>query len=88
MRLTYPVTDIFDPIRDGQALILDGQTLAHIEVLQNSSGTDEGTLFKLLCRCATPFGMSTMLVTLANFELMSLPSRQEIVQDMGLPAFA
>lgn len=37
-------------------LVLDGQTLAHIEVLQNSLGTDEGTLFKLLCRCRTPFG--------------------------------
>ena len=48
--------DIFDPIRDGQSLILDGQTLAHIEILQNSDGTDEGTLFKLLCRCSTPFG--------------------------------
>lgn len=49
-------TDIFDPIRDGKSLVLDGQTLAHIEILQNSLGTDEGTLFRLMCRCNTPFG--------------------------------
>lgn len=48
--------NIFDPIRNGQALVVDGQTLAHVEVLQNSEGTDEGTVFKLLCRCETSFG--------------------------------
>lgn len=26
---------VYDPMRDGQRLVLDGQTLAHIEVLQN-----------------------------------------------------
>lgn len=36
--------------------MLDGQTLAHIEVLQNSQGGIEGTLFQLLSRCVTPFG--------------------------------
>lgn len=56
LRLILPSSDIFDPIRDGQSLVLDGQTLAHIEILQNSLGTDDGTLFKLLCRCSTPFG--------------------------------
>ena len=48
--------NIYDPLSQGQALILDGQTLAHIEVLQNSQGGQEGTLFQLLSRCVTPFG--------------------------------
>lgn len=54
--------NIFDPIRNGQSLVLDGQTLAHIEVLRNSLGTDEGTLFSLLCRCNTAFGKRLFLI--------------------------
>ncbi|GAA5943171.1 uncharacterized protein JCM15063_005224 [Sporobolomyces koalae] len=48
--------NIYDPLSRGEALVLDGQTLAHIEVLQNSQGGIEGTLFELLSRCVTPFG--------------------------------
>lgn len=48
--------NIYDPLSKGKALVLDGQTLAHIEVLQNSQGGNEGTLFQLLSRCITPFG--------------------------------
>lgn len=48
--------NIYDPLSQGKALVLDGQTLAHIEVLQNSQGGIEGTLFQLLSRCVTPFG--------------------------------
>ncbi|GAA5966543.1 hypothetical protein JCM3765_000953 [Sporobolomyces pararoseus] len=48
--------NIYDPLSRGKALVLDGQTLAHIEVLQNSQGGTEGTLFQLLSRCITPFG--------------------------------
>ncbi|KAI0764567.1 DNA mismatch repair protein Msh6 [Trametes elegans] len=46
--------NVYDPMKRGQGLVLDGQTLAHIEVLQNSEGTEEGTLLKLLGRCITP----------------------------------
>ena len=48
--------NIYDPMRRGQGLVLVGQPLAHIEVLQNSEGTEEGTLLKLLSRCVTPSG--------------------------------
>ncbi|KAG8933876.1 DNA mismatch repair protein msh6 [Tulasnella sp. 419] len=48
--------NVYDPMREGQGLLLDGQTLSHIEVLQNSEGTEDGTLLKLLNRCVTPFG--------------------------------
>lgn len=48
--------NIYDPMKKGQGLVLDGQSLAHIEVLLNSEGTEEGSLLQLLSRCATPFG--------------------------------
>jgi hypothetical protein len=49
--------NIYDPLsRSSGTLALDGQTLAHIEVLQNSLGGTEGTLLQLLSRCVTPFG--------------------------------
>ena len=50
--------NIYDPMKKGQGLVLDGQTLAHIEVLLNNEGTEEGSLLQLLGRCITPFGMS------------------------------
>jgi DNA mismatch repair protein MSH6 len=48
--------NIYDPMKRGQGLVLDGQSLAHVEVLLNSEGTDEGSLLQLLSRCVTPFG--------------------------------
>ena len=54
--------NIYDPLSQGKALILDGQTLAHIEVLQNSQGGIEGTLLQLLSRCGTPFGACSCLL--------------------------
>ncbi|WRT63564.1 uncharacterized protein IL334_000469 [Kwoniella shivajii] len=48
--------NVYDPIREGKCLILDGQTLAHMEVLVNGEGGLEGTLLDLLQRCITPFG--------------------------------
>ncbi|KAJ6606598.1 muts domain V-domain-containing protein [Mycena vulgaris] len=48
--------NVYDPMKRGQGLILDGQTLAHIEVLLNNEGTEEGSLLKLLSRAVTPFG--------------------------------
>lgn len=48
--------NIYDPIKNGKSLVLDGQTLAHMEVLMNNEGGEEGTLLSLLQRCLTPFG--------------------------------
>jgi hypothetical protein len=48
--------NIYDPMKKGEGLVLDGQTLAHLEILLNNEGTDEGSLLKLLGRCITPFG--------------------------------
>ena len=38
------------------SLVIDGQTLCNLEILENSSGTTEGTLLKHLDRCCTAFG--------------------------------
>ena len=54
--LTMKNFNVYDPMKRGQGLVLDGQSLAHVEVLLNSEGTDEGSLLQLLSRCATPFG--------------------------------
>ncbi|KAJ3053991.1 DNA mismatch repair protein msh6 [Rhizophlyctis rosea] len=48
---------LYDPVRHTGTLILDGQTLKNLEMFENTTdGTEEGTLFKLLCRCDTAFG--------------------------------
>jgi DNA mismatch repair protein MSH6 len=58
--------NVYDPMKRGQGLVLDGQSLAHIEVLLNSEGTEEGSLLQLLSRCVTPFGLFTCLSRLHN----------------------
>ncbi|KAG0167716.1 DNA mismatch repair protein msh6 [Apophysomyces sp. BC1034] len=47
----------YDPIRNTTSLVLDGQTLANLEIFENSyDGSVEGTVFKLLGNSITPFG--------------------------------
>ncbi|KAJ7591055.1 DNA mismatch repair protein Msh6 [Mycena floridula] len=48
--------NIYNPMKKDEALLLDGQSLAHLELLLNNEGTEEGTLLKLLGRCITPSG--------------------------------
>jgi DNA mismatch repair protein MSH6 len=48
--------DVFDPLRQDACLVLDAQSLTHLNVLSNEQGDDEGTLHRLLNRCITPFG--------------------------------
>ena len=62
--------NVYDPMKKGQGLVLDGQSLAHIEVLLNSEGTEEGSLLRLLGRCVTPFGRFCCLLVLQESELL------------------
>ncbi|RCI13534.1 hypothetical protein L249_5545 [Ophiocordyceps polyrhachis-furcata BCC 54312] len=49
--------ETYSPIQSRGTLVLDGQTLANLEILANSAnGGTEGTLHGLLNRCVTPFG--------------------------------
>ncbi|KAH9917640.1 DNA mismatch repair protein Msh6 [Epithele typhae] len=80
--------NIYDPMKRGQGLVLDGQTLAHIEVLQNSECTEEGTLFKLLGRCITPAGKRLFRIWLCMpLHLLDHPTFEAEFTDIakGLP---
>lgn len=46
----------YDPLRRSGTLVLDSQTLINLDVLQGADGTEKGSLFEVLCRCATPMG--------------------------------
>ncbi|KAI8904067.1 muts domain V-domain-containing protein [Gorgonomyces haynaldii] len=47
---------IYDPVKKASSLVLDGQTLINLDVFENADGNDNGTLFKLLDHCRSPFG--------------------------------
>ncbi|KAI0319317.1 muts domain V-domain-containing protein [Amylostereum chailletii] len=88
--LTMRNFNIYDPMKRGQGLILDGQTLAHIEVLLNNEGTEEGSLLQLLRRCATPFGKRLFRIWLCMplKDVEDINARLDAVQDlMGKPTF-
>jgi len=75
--------NIFDPIRQSKCLILDAQSLTHLNVLSNEQGSDEGTLHRLLNRCVTPFGKRLFKVWLVA-PLSTAPAiraRQDAVDD-------
>jgi DNA mismatch repair protein MSH6 len=52
---------VYDPLKKAGRMILDGKTLINLEIFENSwdKGT-EGTVFRLLWRGVTPFGMSSL----------------------------
>ncbi|KAG8973234.1 DNA mismatch repair protein msh6 [Tulasnella sp. 425] len=76
--------NIYDPMKQGQGLVLDGQTLSHVEVLQNSEGTDEGSLLRLLSRCVTPFGKRLFRIWLCMplREVSAINARLDAVEDL------
>ncbi|GAA6023217.1 hypothetical protein JCM10207_004484 [Rhodosporidiobolus poonsookiae] len=77
--------NIYDPLsRSNGTLALDGQTLAHIEVLQNSQGGTEGTLLQLLSRCITPFGKRLFKVWLCAplRDVQGINDRLDAVEDL------
>ncbi|KAI0822933.1 DNA mismatch repair protein Msh6 [Trametes gibbosa] len=76
--------NVYDPMKRGQGLVLDGQTLAHVEVLQNNEGTEEGTLLKLLGRCITPSGKRLFRIWLCMplREVADINARLDAVEDL------
>ncbi|KAI4525062.1 DNA mismatch repair protein Msh6 [Schizophyllum commune Loenen D] len=82
--------NVYDPMKRGEGLVLDGQTLAHLEVLMNNEGTDEGSLLKLLSRCVTPFGKRLFRIWLCMplREISSINDRLDAVEDiLNHPSF-
>ncbi|KIM91619.1 hypothetical protein PILCRDRAFT_810908 [Piloderma croceum F 1598] len=76
--------NVYDPMKRGQGLVLDGQSLAHVEVLLNSEGTEEGSLLKLLSRCITPFGKRLFRIWLCMplRDVSEINARLDAVQDL------
>ncbi|KIY47863.1 DNA mismatch repair protein Msh6 [Fistulina hepatica ATCC 64428] len=74
--------NVYDPMKRGKGLVLDGQTLAHIEVLLNNEGAEEGTLLKLLGHCITPFGKRLFRIWLCMplLEISDIKTRQDAVE--------
>ncbi|KAJ9104934.1 hypothetical protein QFC19_003729 [Naganishia cerealis] len=83
--------NVYDPIRKGESLVLDGQTLSHLEILVNNEGGEEGTLLGLLQRCVTPFGkrLFRIWLTVPLQKIDAIGARQDAVQDlMNHPTFS
>ncbi|CAG8542071.1 1112_t:CDS:10 [Diversispora eburnea] len=82
---------IYDPIRHCSSLILDGQSLANLEVFENSvDGSDQGTVFKLLNHCATPFGKRTFKKWLCHplRDIDAINARLDAVEELNsVPEF-
>ncbi|EJT46755.1 DNA mismatch repair-related protein [Trichosporon asahii var. asahii CBS 2479] len=81
---------VYDPIRDGKALVLDGQTLGHMEVLMNNEGSEEGTLLSLLQQCHSPFGkrLFRYWLTAPLRDAAAINARLDAVDDlMHAPSF-
>ncbi|KAF8504398.1 DNA mismatch repair protein Msh6 [Russula emetica] len=88
--LTMKNFNVYDPMKRGQGLVLDGQSLAHVEVLLNSEGTDEGSLLQLLSRCVTPFGKRLFRIWLCMplRSVSDINARLDAVEDlMSHPTF-
>ncbi|KAK7902181.1 hypothetical protein WMY93_018950 [Mugilogobius chulae] len=74
-----------------QRMVLDGVTLANLEIFQNGSGGSEGTLLEVLDTCSTPFGKRLLkqwlCAPLCNAK--SIRDRLDAVEDlMGAQAQA
>ncbi|WVQ93995.1 hypothetical protein IAU59_001073 [Kwoniella sp. CBS 9459] len=76
--------NIYDPIREGKNLILDGQTLGHMEVLVNGEGGLDGTLLQLLQRGQTPFGKRLFKIWLMTplRDAQAINDRLDAVDDL------
>lgn len=76
--------NIFDPLRQDKCLVLDAQSLTHLNILQNDEGTDEGTLHRLLNRCVTPFGKRLFKIWLVAplAAIDAIRERQDAVEDL------
>lgn len=75
----------------GQRMVVDGVTLANLEIFQNGSGGAEGTLLERLDTCSTPFGKRLLKQWLCAplRNPLAVKERLDAVEDlMGLQAEA
>lgn len=74
--------DIFDPLARQECLILDAQSLTHLNVLSNEQGDTQGTLLSLVNRASTAFGKRLMKIWLLSplAQVDAIVARQEAVE--------
>lgn len=75
----------YDPLQNATSLVLDGQTLANLEIFENTfDGSTEGTVFKLLANSITPFGKRLFKRWLCHplRQMKDIQSRQDAVEDL------
>jgi DNA mismatch repair protein MSH6 len=74
--------DVFDPAVQQGSMILDAQSLTHLNVLMNEQGDTAGTLLSLVNRACTPFGKRLMRIWLLSplSNLDAIHARQEAVE--------
>ncbi|ORX63094.1 hypothetical protein DM01DRAFT_208046 [Hesseltinella vesiculosa] len=75
----------YDPVQNATRLVLDGQTLANLEIFENSyDGTSQGTVYKLLANSVTPFGKRLFTRWLCHplRLLEDITQRQDAVDDL------
>lgn len=56
--------DIFDPLAKQACMVLDAQSLTHLNILSNEQGDSQGTLLSLVNRAVTAFGRRLMKIWL------------------------
>lgn len=74
--------DIFDPATHQTCMLLDAQSLTHLNVLVNEQGDTQGTLLNLVNRAVTPFGKRLMRIWLLTplAQIEAITARQEAVE--------
>lgn len=65
--LQLQVRGSLDAGGSGEALVLDCETLANLDILVNSDGTQQGTLFAHVDHTLTPFGRRRLREWVAKF---------------------
>ncbi|KAI8886290.1 DNA mismatch repair protein Msh6 [Backusella circina FSU 941] len=75
---------IYDPVRNSNSLVLDGQTLANLEIFENTlDGGSDGTVLKLLANTITPFGKRLFRKWLCHplYKIQEIEARLDAVED-------
>lgn len=72
-----------NPLQLRDSMIMDAQTLGHLNVFQNEQGDSQGTLLELLNRAVTPFGKRLFKMWLRSplNDVATIRARQEAVDD-------
>ena len=75
----------YDPYRGGNALVLDGTTLANLEILESASGRgSQGTLLQHVSHCVSPMGRRMLheWICAPLLDAAAIRTRQDAVAEL------